>query len=322
MRWGDCEIVYNKEDKKLDRNHYKEIIKFISMIPDAVDENIWFDKENESYFSNSMSLSEPICGQHHSFIANRSDFLLGKYPKNSSWMRSKYLLLREGFRELPEITSTELRLGFTEQVSQLRNQDSVLIVGGGPSTNEIDFSELRDIPKWSMNSYYQNKKINSMKNIQLVSFLDDVNLNDKALWDSVKRNSAFIIQEITEKGMERINKIKENHDKCSYFHTRYRSRLGVGARLVILAILLGTKNIYISGLDGYDINNSKTHSFETGKDYPGWLMSMGPVAQKQQFVMFWDYILNTLAKSYNFKIHDLAINCETSQYSFITKVAL
>ena len=110
--------------------------------------------------------------------------------------------------------------------------------------------------------------------------------------------------------------------------TRYRSRLGVGARLIILAILMGVKNIYISGMDGYDVNSKLTHAFEEGKAIPRWITNFnktgsskvknsGTTLQRQQFVVFWDYILSNLSKKYDFQIHDLSKGQKTVQYAFI-----
>ena len=110
--------------------------------------------------------------------------------------------------------------------------------------------------------------------------------------------------------------------------TRYRSRLGVGARLIVLAILMGVKNIYISGMDGYDVNSELTHAFEEGKAIPRWITNFnkpgsskvrdgGITLQRQQFVVFWDYILFNLSKKYDFKIHDLSKGQKTVQYAFI-----
>ena len=88
MIWGDCERVYNKEDRIFEAKHYKNLIKFISLYPDAVYENIWFDKGNSEYFSAAQVLSAPNCGQNHNFISSPSDFFIGNYPRSSGWMKA------------------------------------------------------------------------------------------------------------------------------------------------------------------------------------------------------------------------------------------
>ena len=168
-----------------------------------------------------------------------------------------------------------------------------------------------------MNSFYTNDKVSSLSNIQLVTFLDNVNIEDPELWKSVNKIKPLVIQEISDLGNARIQDVRRKYDKITYMHTRYRSRLGVGARLVVFAILLGIKKIYITGMDGYDLNSSKTHAFEKDKKPPDWLLRMGPDIQKQQFVIFWDYIMHTLKKTYDFEIIDLSKGIDTVQYKFI-----
>ena len=232
-------------------------------------------------------------------------------------MHSRYKTLRQCFTDLPEIVTTEFRCGFCDSIEKIHKQDSVFIIGGGPSTKYIDFSKYNHIPKWTMNSFFLNKSIESIDNIQLVTFLDDVDITDEKINHMLQLKQPLIVQEISDLGSRRIENIKNLHKNVTYMHTRYRSRLGVGARLVVLAILLGIKNIYISGMDGYDIKSSDTHSFESNKSIPNWLKNAGPWLQKQQLVVFWDYILNTLSKSYPFKIHDLSIGQDSVQYKFI-----
>ena len=168
-----------------------------------------------------------------------------------------------------------------------------------------------------MNSCFKNEKISKLDNIQLVTFLDNVNLEHPLLWSFLEKHQPIVAHEISGKGYKKINRINQVYPKTSFYHTRYRSRLGCGPRMIVLAIMLGIKDIYISGFDGYDLRSSITHSFEKGKSIPQWLQEYGPWLQDQQFVIFWDYILNTLKKSYDFTIHDLSKGQKTVKYDFI-----
>ena len=317
MFWGDCELVFNKEDKVFSPEHHKSLLSYISIYKEAVNENIWLDHETGKYFSAAQTLSIPDCGQHHNFISSRGDYINNLYPGSSAWMANHYQTLRKNFSNLPEILNTEIKCGFCQSIGDIHNQDSVYIVGGGPSTNKVDFSKLESVPKWTMNSYFLNEKINDLGNIQLVTFLDNVNLENDTIWNRLNELKPLLMQEISDLGSERINFIKNQYDNVTYMHTRYRSRLGVGARLIVLAIALGIKNIYISGMDGYNVDSADTHAFEENKQLPNWLKRSGPWLQKQQLVIFWDYIINTLSKSYSFNIHDLSYGQETVQYKFI-----
>ena len=317
MRWGDCELIYNKEIKRWSPHHHEELLKYFDFFPESRGENIWLDTAVNHFFSAAQVLANPRCGQNHHFISNRKHFLDGEYPGASSWMGDHYSNLKNNFRERPEKYNTEARFGHCEEIDLLKEQESAMIIGGGLSSLQVDYSRFEDVPKWTMNAFYTNDKISSLPNIQLVTFLDSVNIEDPKLWKTINDIKPLLIQEISDLGNKRIQNVKSKYDKITYMHTRYRSRIGVGARLVIFAILLGIKKIYITGMDGYDLNSSETHAFEKEKKPPDWLLGMGPNIQKQNFVIFWDYIMHSLKKSYNFEIIDLSKGIDTVQYKFI-----
>ena len=317
MLWGDCKLVYNKNNRLFEPEYHLQLIKYMQHYHDACDENVWLDQETKTLFSSAQTLSVPRCGQNHNFISNRGNFINNVYPASSGWMLKHYQTLRGCFSDLPEIVTTEFKCGYCDSIKSIHKQDSVFIVGGGPSTNHVDFSKYEHVPKWTMNSFFLNEKVKQLDNVQLVTFLDDVNLDDKQIIELLNDKKPLVVQEISDLGSHRINKIKQMYDDVTFMHTRYRSRLGVGARLIILAILMGVENIYISGMDGYDMTSSDTHSFENNKSIPNWLKHAGPWLQKQQMVVFWDYVLNTLTHSYDFKIHDLSVGQDSVQYKFI-----
>jgi len=366
MKWGDCELVYNKENKKISPKHKKGILNYFYFYPEATEENIWHDEETLEYFSAAQVLSNVLSGQNHHFICSRGDFISNQHrphPASPLYIRdvgyaneesegrrlvrtcvkyisvtdntktspnveyglspgfieiqNYYSTLKENFNKNSEMLNTEIRCGYCKEIDEIRNQDSVLIIGGAPSSLQVDYSQFDEIPKWTMNSFYLNDKISSLPNIQLVSLLDNVNIEDNRLWDCLENIKPLLIQEISELGDKRIQDIKNRYDKITYMHTRYRSRLGIGARLIVFAILLGIKKIYITGMDGYDAKLSERHAFEKGKKLPGWLTEFGPHMQKQNFVVFWDYIMYTLKKSYDFEIIDLSKGIDNIQYKFI-----
>ena len=323
MKWGDCEIVYNKDKREFSKKHYKNLLKYLSLYRTALDCNVWFDEKSKEYFSAAQHIATSPAGQHHSFITSREEFLLGEFPRSSAWVKSKYETLRNSFGNIPEVVTPDLRCGYNEVIKQIHKQESVFIVGAGPSTSKIDFEKFSHIPKWTMNYFFKNKKIKNLENIQLVTLLDDVNISDEELSIFLQNKNPFLAQEISdhhENGKSRISAIKNKVENSTYLFTRYRSRIGAGARLVVFAILMGIKNIYISGLDGYDITSSDIHIFEENKSLPRWLVSSphaGLTLQKQQFIVFWDYILNDLRKVYDFKIHDLSKGQNTVKYDFI-----
>ena len=314
-------MVYCNKTKTFDKLHYKNLIKYISQFQDSLNCNIWFDHTHKSYFSAAQTIETPHSGKHHSFIMNRSKFLSGNFsgPPNLVNMGRSYEFIKSSFPECATVQTPELRCGFNKFIEEIRNQESVFIVGGGPSTLSVNFDDYENIPKWTMNNFYNNEIFSNLSNIQAITLLDDVDITSSSLWDFIDNKKPIILQEFSDPrfGNSRIKFLRSKYDKIAHFMTRYRSRIGIGARLLVLSILLGTKNIYISGLDGYTTSDSKTHAFEENKQIPGWLQQSGPYLQKQQFVIFWDYVLNELSKTFDFKIHDISKDCETVQYSFM-----
>jgi len=174
-----------------------------------------------------------------------------------------------------------------------------------------------------MNNYYQNPVFEQFSNIQAACFLDEVDVFDNdELWKHVQERDTVVFQEITDYGIKRINTIKQKAPYSTYFHTRYRSKLGVGPRMLITAILLGIKNIYFCGFDGYNIETEgKNHAFEENKSAPNWMRSSpNPAAlQRDQYVMLFDYILNDLKLKRPFRLVDLTKDTEDCdvQYEFL-----
>ena len=195
-------------------------------------------------------------------------------------------------------------------------QKEVLIIGGGPSTNTIDFDDFKDTPKWTMNNFFLNDNLKDLDNIQLITLLDNVDIENELLWECVSKINPLILQEISDIGYQRIKTIRKHHDNMTCMLTRYRSRLGVGPRLIILSIILGIQDIYFCGFDGFDPNSKDTHSFEKNKDFPDWFKAGGETLQRQQFFIFWQYVLQ-LQQIYGFRLHDLTKGVESIQYKFI-----
>ncbi len=333
-KWGDCEIVYSYKDISFNNKYLSYIRKYSDIFPDNFSTNIWHDHITSSLFGSAMALSTKGVGPNHSFVGTRGAFFSKRWFGDGAWLKSHSDVLQNCFPNIPEVLGPDLRCGYNDCIKAIHNQDSVFIVGGGPSTAHVDFDRYKNIPKWTMNSFYKNETLRNLENIQLVTFLDDVNISDPELSEFLQKKMPLVIQEISDHGQPRIEKIKSFGCPTTWMLTRYRSKLGVGARLVVFAILMGIKNIYISGLDGYDFNSDNTHVFEKGKKIPGWMkpprhlweradtlgnsmQSAGTAIQRQQFVVFWDYILNDLRRTREFKIHDLSKGQNTVQYNFI-----
>ena len=195
---------------------------------------------------------------------------------------------------------------------------SVLILGGGPTTKEI----IKDLPEhdyvWSVNYFHKNTKL---PKIDLAVLGKDVDKFDELLIKYISDNKTNIIFEEAKDSREGENHIHSLFPKqVSWYNTRYQSKLGIGVRMVILAIMLGVKDIKIAGIDGWSITGECNHAFQINKPSPKWGLSSEEVYNltKRQFIIFWEYILE-LQKEYNFNITNLGENYEISEFGKITK---
>lgn len=143
---------------------------------------------------------------------------------------------------------------------------SVLIIGGGPSTIDVKWQNVKTDYIWSCNDFYLNKRLLETK-LDLVAM---GNLQDYT-------NSSLL--EYLDKGETKIL-IEDNHIRTTTlqnnksFYNRYKSRVhrghvdkeytgivGPPSRLITLACNLGMSDIYYVGIDGFDKSLKNIHAF-------------------------------------------------------------
>tara|TARA_B100000287_G_C20639774_1_gene783036 strand:+ start:307 stop:1095 length:789 start_codon:yes stop_codon:yes gene_type:complete len=197
----------------------------------------------------------------------------------------------------------------------------ILILGGGPTTKKV----LKNTPNikydyvWSVNNFYLNK---SLPKIDLAVLGKEPNKFDSKLINYIKENKTNIVFEEAKdnrNGEENIQSLFPN--QTAWYNTRYQSKLGIGVRIVIFAIMLGIKKISIAGIDGYTIKGDNDHAFEPNKSLPSWGLNEKQTYELmgRQFKIFWEYI-KYLQNSYEFEIINLGENYpEINQLSSITK---
>ena len=144
---------------------------------------------------------------------------------------------------------------------------SVLIIGGGPSTDEVQWNRLEVDYKWSCTNFFMNLllqqteldlvtlgNLQDYKNIDLLTYLDTYT-NCKILFEN-----NYLYPETLSYNQEFIEKY---NDRIFYgqLDKSYTGIVGPPARLITLAANLGFKDIYFVGIDGFDPNMKNLHSF-------------------------------------------------------------
>jgi len=219
---------------------------------------------------------------------------------------------------------------FEEEKKKYKDK-SVLIIGGGPSASDVDFSNLSTDFVWASNNFFLNDKFSDIKLDSLaVTPYMNISSSNQAFTNFLEKNNQTRIFFETERGdhekdwhsMYRF--FLNNPNQSFLYGVRYRSKLGITPRQICLAIFLGIKDIYVVGFDGVTKAKNR-HAFEETKESPDWLKraiakGFGSPQDYEitQFVQFWNYIY-LLKNRYDFNIINLAENIDYNLSSEITK---
>lgn len=187
----------------------------------------------------------------------------------------------------------------------------ILILGGGPSTETIDWENTDCDFAWSMNHCFFNEKIFNTP-IDLLTIGCAVDLqNEKLLEFLAKYNSLaafelhvkyYLASANAEKNNEEANEAFYNNDRKICYQTKWYSQLGTGARQMIFASYLRPRKISFVGFDGPQAIYDKQHAF-IGDDQswdsqhmiPGSIRHLSKDQVIQRFVyeyrQFWFYMI-------------------------------
>lgn len=187
----------------------------------------------------------------------------------------------------------------------------LLIIGGGPSTLKWLSSYRHNYDAiWSMNNCFLNKDIANLP-IDLICVGPRVNIKSEEFLNFVKDKKPLIgfdphqkYGSETTKGHQQyedwkgISQYLDNFSlsyDCFAWQTRFWSRIGIGARMMILAAEVGVKKIDYVGLDGADGYIHNVHAFEGKKgkeNLPSSIKNFNDRALKavfqQEYRLFWN----------------------------------
>ena len=306
--WNNCVLInYQGEcggyPRHLEEKIRAEWEKYTQIYPRSKHYNCWYDLETEICFSGAQFKDGPA-GKDDHFIDDKDLFLDSKWGRD---FVNETIKDNEVFTDQEVIYDDECIYSKSASFDRFKGK-SVLIICAGPSTNAVKWQNVDYDYMWTCNKFYLNTQI-SEHNVDLVVLARDVALSNNHQFESYlqKHRTRIVFQLDRGSGIDAWKEARafsEKHpERCFFFHTRYQSRIGIGARLLCFAVLMGLKDIYVVGLDGMT-KAGPLHAFEPHKDNPLWYKKYGDVLQKRQFVVLWDYLLS-LKKIYDFDLYNL-----------------
>jgi hypothetical protein len=176
---------------------------------------------------------------------------------------NKYNFLGRALIKTPEIICRD-----TPELEKFKGK-KILVVGAGPTTNWYDWKPNEYDYIFSCNHFFLNEKLSKCK-VALILLCDEVDLTREDFLKYVESNNTIIGFEDYNKDPNNIKELKNKVDNpifdCSL---RFQGRIGVAPKLVVLAVLLGAREVHLVGVDGHSKNYKKgepdQHSFQKDK---------------------------------------------------------
>jgi len=184
----------------------------------------------------------------------------------------------------------------------------ILIMGAGPSfKSDFDTSGYDFI--WSCNHFYKHEKTKKF-DIDLVTLGNENDLYDKQLHNYLETGNTIVCFENKYTKTEEMGMMKKKYpNRVFWALTRYHSRIGSVPRLACIAIALGASKIGFVGMDGFVPSSMRPEhgnsAFEPSKGPSGTIEDSSSETEtsllyKEQYLVFWDYILHDLGKNTQF----------------------
>jgi hypothetical protein len=318
----NCILFYNgKEAIPVDGLTPDKVQAHLSNIPHGVEVNsLWYSPNNDKVFSEHQYTLPRNAGKEQNFFLPPTDGA-------SIFLHSDYITKIKEERvfskqETLVHNNYDCVISLPEKYSKFKNK-KVMIVSGGPSSKEVNWDKIDYDYLWTVNEFYKNEDL-SRKQIDLLYLSSIVDFESQQLVESIENTEALltfplVTNYIHDKiELSRIENLTSRFEEnSSYNYTRYSSTLGVGYKLIVLAIFSGASEIYTVGNDGF-VSENMEHAFDGNKQSPDWYLQYGNRFQDRQFVIFWEYI-KTLQESFNFKIYNLGEGKDYNISSSITK---
>lgn len=138
---------------------------------------------------------------------------------------------------------------------------TVFIIGGGPSTLETNIESVDRDFTWSLNHFFMNDKMKNTE-IDLALILGEPKFETPEFQEYLNKYKPLIGFEVHDRWF--THKF-DDYDNYFGMHTKFYGRLGGGVRMVLFAAALGCKEVKFTGFDGPESIYEGKHAFQPGK---------------------------------------------------------
>jgi len=286
-----CRKIYDGKDfiVDVDRELLYNFKRYVNLVCKEPRLPVWLDlKENKCFGADQDFYKHP---GDFSFFSQPEEFLTNKIWGGEYVAKNFSDHIGDGkSRKTPEYIIDD-----NEQLEKFANKN-ILIVGAGPSASEVKWDPDDYDYIWSCTHFFRNPGLFNI-NFGLVTLGGDVDPRDPLLNEFLQKTDSILGIECGVTPPPKPNDIeylkKLYGDRVFYFHTRYFSKLGAAARLLVLATCLGAKKVSFVGIDGYPVGVK--HSFEGDKKEHDEVWRRDHEAMynlyRRQFTLLWEYLL-------------------------------
>ena len=320
--WLGCKMVYDASTTQmcydLPDEKYEMFYEYVRRVGGSPKYNIWFDEQNPKIFgADETYLNSPVPNEA-SFLDTKENFVnnkkyglpsVGRYQ--SFYDKSHNMIIDED--------------GFYEGISAMQKykDSTILIIGGGPSTNHCNWQDEDRDYTWTCNHFYKNEKIINCE-IDLFYVNAETHMGIKDLNVYVKKHNTICAADTTiSRPSYILESFKSAGTQTLLFGTRMFLTSGAAPKLVSLALLAGAKKIKIVGMDGWTKEQIETmtageHAFESGKKLKI-SSNYSFDFQRRENVVFWDYMLTNYP---NVTFKNIGQEYKNNSHAEITKKIL
>ncbi len=322
-RLYDCIKIYDKKTESLSENldlHIQDLFeKYVDRIGRPPRYNVWYDTIAPKCIGADDTYENSLVANEASFLTDREKFL-----NHSRWGLPH---VYDHYRTI--LTGAPFNLyddGYYENIPDLAKykDKTILVVGGGPTTNLVDWESHPHDYLWTCNHFFLSPKFKDIES-SLIYVNNEINPHDERFQSYVQRHHPLVGLDTSISRQEvQLQTLKNLGCNTFVFSQRIFLTSGTLPKLIAFGTLLQAKEICFVGMDGWsraqlDSFDSGDHAFEKGK-YLRTSKNFDFDFQRREFVVYWDYLLNFSKSTTHYQNlgepHDRCIHGETTKKLF------